>query len=147
MFLFFLFFFSILFACTALMCPVSGRSRLCIPVLLPNDIRPVGGFGSALLRLIPMWVLLGSDLSKPGRVSGGGVCSTARAVCRDAGPELWKGYVRRRVELVQPVGKAFMVKSGLQLEKGKLTVLTLLRIEICSDAPNSTPTVIKKADF
>lgn len=48
---------------------------------------------------------------------------------------------------MQPVGKAFMVKSGLQLEKGKLTVLTLLRIEICSDTPNSTPTVIKKADF
>lgn len=40
-----------------------------------------------------------------------------------------------------------MVKSGLQVEKGKLTALTLLPIEICNETPNSTPTVIKKDDF
>lgn len=57
-------------------------------VLLPKDIRPVRGFGSAPLRLISMWVLLGAGLSKPGGVSSSGVCSTPGAVCRDGGPEL-----------------------------------------------------------
>lgn len=45
------------------------------------------------------------------------------------------------------VGKAGMVRSGFPEEKGKLSALTLLSIEICSKTPDCAPTVIKKADF